>query len=1050
MKRSTWKKRALASALALTMAASVLPTAGFAAGGSGTGTPLADTGDLVMNKTAKLENDGTYTIQLEAFSTGEVTTVSTQTPTDIVLVLDVSGSMDENFTYTSGQQWTSVKDKVYKTPEDAYHHCPDGTYNPIQWTESGWAGMGRYRYVCTHCFASRKWDSPTVANNIPGEGDDDSWNLWRYSDITETKAKLPALKEAVNAFLSGVADENAAISDTNLQHQVAIVKFASEQTRSNIGNDTYYSGVSSYGYYNYTQTVADMTTVTSENLSGLTDKVNDLDAGGATAADKGLQMAQGILNKTAAGRNKVVILFTDGEPTYGNSFQNSVANSAVSTAKALKDNDTTVYSIGVVSGANPDDTTGRTNAYLNAVSSNYPNASSYTNLGNGGNNGYYKTIATSGSLANIFEEIEQDITTTTVELDANAQLRDILNDGFVLTPDSQVAVQTDTYTGRDSGGNRVFANNPRTFNATVSKDLENNTVTVSGFDFSAKYLVDGSTQDENDFTAAVQGEKLVVTITRVEATDPAVTNGLISTNTRSSGIYEDSDAIVPFARFPQPMTQLSSKVYVLDYAKQANLTGMPNATTHMDGDGMNYFATANTYLDEDYGTVSSSTYTPTTMNWNGYDQYYVFGQWNNIPEGVTTGNNTWTKVTVMPANNVYYEDDFITTEENGGKVGIEYGGAWTVDGTPSGNTETPNNGVHGGWVEGDAGLSDDTGYSDGSAHVSSTKNAKATFTFTGTGVDIYGYTDMTTGTVRAQLYRVGEDGNEVLSKVLIVDTQSESKGYYQIPTLFFSVDYGTYKVVLTVGSTSDNRSTFYLDGIRVYNPIQGDPDVDAAYGNEVGAVFQSVRNILLDSGMLTADVDKANGVVFIDKDESQTGTTTNVIGTYEDYGPKNEVYLAKDQSIAFTLDGAEYAYIGLKAPNGVTSATVTNGAEISSCEISHSTDLYYQITPNEDGLVVISNTGENLLSITKLRVTGEAAVGETSLASLMSYMSIMDTLPEVPYVDAPVEETPDDSESSGNVDIENPDQDQSQETPNQGNSFMDILKDIFESIWNWF
>lgn len=1042
MKRSTWKKRALASALALTMAASVLPMAGFAAGGSGTGTPLAETGSLGLSKTATLENDGTYTIQLEAFSTGEVTTVSTQTPTDIVLVLDVSGSMDEDFTYTSGQQWTSVKDTVASTPEDAYHHCPDGSYSPIEWTETGWGGLGRYRYVCTHCLASRKWDSPTLINHIPGEGDDDSWNLWRYTDITETKAKLPALKEAVNNFLAGVADENAAISDTNLQHQVAIVKFASEITRSSIGDDKDWSG------YNYTQTIAGMTTVTTENLSGLTDKVNDLDAGGATAADKGLQMAQGILNDTAAGRNKVVVLFTDGEPTYGNRFETTVANAAVRTAKALKDNDTTVYSIGVVSGANPDDTTGRTNAYLNAVSSNYPNASSYTNLGNGGNNGYYKTIATSGSLANIFEEIEQDITTTTVELDANAQLRDILNDGFVLTPDSQVTVQTDTYTGRDKRGNRVFANNPETFNATVSKDLGSNTVTVSGFDFSTKYLVDGSDPDENDFTAAKQGEKLIVTITGVEARDPAVTNDLVSTNTRSSGIYEDSDATVPFARFPQPMTQLSSKVYVLDYAKPADLTGMPNATTHMDGDGMNYFASANKNLVKDYGTVSENTYTPTTMQWDGYDQYYVFGKWNTIPEGVTTGSNTWTKVTVMPANNVYYEDDFITTEENGGKVGIEYGGAWTVDGTPSGNTETPNNGVHGGWVEGDAGLSNDTEYSDGSAHVSSTKNAKATFTFTGTGVDIYGYTDMTTGTVRAQLYRVGEDGNEVLSKVLIVDTQSESKGYYQIPTLFFSVDYGTYKVVLTVGSTSDNRSTFYLDGIRVYNPIQGDPDVDAAYGNEVGAVFQSVRNILLDSGMLTADVDKANGVVFIDKDESQTGTTTNVIGTYEDYGPKNEVYLAKDQSIAFTLDGAEYAYIGLKAPNGATTATVTNGAGISSCDVKHSTDLYYQVTPNENGLVVITNTGSNLLSITKLRVTGEAAVGETSLASLMSYMSIMDTLPEVPYVDASVEETPDDSENSGNVDIENPDQ--GQETPNQGNAFLDVLKDIFESIWNWF
>lgn len=1038
MKRSTWKKRALASALALTMAASVLPMAGFAAGTSGTGTPLADTGDLVLNKTATLGNDGTYTIQLEAFSTGEVTTVSTQTPTDIVLVLDVSGSMDENFTYTSGQQWTSVRDDfgTNNGPTDAYHHCPDGSYSPVEWTEwGGWWATGRHRYVCTNCHASRKWDTPTRFEHIPGEGDNDSWNLWRYSDITETKAKLPALKEAVNGFLAGVADENAAISDTNQQHQVAIVKFASETTRSSIGDDKDWSR------YNFTQTIADMTTVTTENLSGLTDKVNDLDAGGATAADKGLQMAQGILNNTAAGRNKVVILFTDGEPTYGSSFQSSVANSAVRTAKELKGDNTTVYTIGVVTNANPADTSGSTNAYLNAVSSNYPNASSYTNLGDGGNNGYYKTIATSGSLANIFEEIEEDITTTTIELDANAQLRDFLNDGFVLTQRSQVTVQTDTYKGRDSGGNRVFANSPKTVNATVDKNTENNTVTVSGFDFSTKYLVDGSKPDENDFTAAVQGEKLIVTITGVEATDPAVTNGLISTNTRSSGIYENSDAIVPFARFPQPVTQLSSKVYVLDYAKPVNLADMPNTTVHMDGNGMHYFTSQKTSLDEEYGTVSNNMYTPTTMNWDGYDQYYVFGQWNNTPVGVTTGNNTWTKVTVMPANNVYYEDDFVTNSQNG-TVGIVYTGEWTTDGTSSGNTETPNNGVHGGWVEGDAGLSNDTEYSDGSAH-KATGSATATFTFTGTGVDIYSRTNLTTGTVLARL--VDNNGNEdSQTQTMIVNNKAESGDYYQIPTLTFAkLPYGNYTVTITVTSAT---GTYYLDGIRVYNPIQGDPDVDAAYGNEVGAVFQSVRNILLDSNSLTGESETAEGIVFLDKDK---GTNTSIIGVYKDYGPKNEVYLAQGQSIGFKLNNFTQgtAYIGLKVPAGdSTTVEVTNGAGKSNLTINHSTDLYYEVTPNADGLIVITNTGDSLLSITKLRTTANSEVGEMDLASLMSYMAKMDTLPEVPYED----EMPGGSEDSGNVDIENPDQDQSQETPNQGNSFMDILKDIFESIWNWF
>ena len=149
------------------------------------------------------------------------------------------------------------------------------------------------------------------------------------------------------------------------------MKFASESTRNDIGNDTYRES----GYqYNYTQTIAGMTTVTDDSLGSLTGAVDALTPGGATAADKGMEMAQDILGQTDSGRNKAVIFFTDGEPTYGSSFTSSVANSAVQTAKELKDGGTTIYSIGVFSGADPSDTSGRSNAYMNGVSSNYPNA----------------------------------------------------------------------------------------------------------------------------------------------------------------------------------------------------------------------------------------------------------------------------------------------------------------------------------------------------------------------------------------------------------------------------------------------------------------------------------------------------------------------------------------------------------------------------------------------------------------------------------------------------------------------------------------------------
>ena len=86
-------------------------------------------------------------------------------------------------------------------------------------------------------------------------------------------------------------------------------------------------------------------------------------------------------------------------------------------------------------------------------------------------------------------------------------------------------------------------------------------------------------------------------------------------------------------------------------------------------------------LTKTYGKVATATakaeltYTPTTMNWNGYDSFYVFGK--QIEGGVI---NQWSKVTVMPANSVYYEDTFVT-DEKAGTVGIVYGGEWTTDGT---------------------------------------------------------------------------------------------------------------------------------------------------------------------------------------------------------------------------------------------------------------------------------------------------------------------------------------------------------------------------------
>jgi Mg-chelatase subunit ChlD len=222
--------------------------------------------------------------------------------------------------------------------------------------------------------------------------------------------KLDALKKAAKEFLTNTAKKNAAIADNDNEIKVSLVKFASEKRKS-AGNDTYKVHIPFFGTdtRNYTQIVNNLT----DNMNTLSASVDALQAGGATRADYGLEKANDVLADARANAKKVVVFFTDGEPASSDSFDDDVANAAVQNAKTLKDSGTTIYSVGVFSKANPLDTSGKFNAYMNAVSSNYPNATTYKDLGSkvdGGN--YYMIASNSEGLSKVFEDIQQTITST--------------------------------------------------------------------------------------------------------------------------------------------------------------------------------------------------------------------------------------------------------------------------------------------------------------------------------------------------------------------------------------------------------------------------------------------------------------------------------------------------------------------------------------------------------------------------------------------------------------------------------------------------------------
>lgn len=223
----------------------------------------------------------------------------------------------------------------------------------------------------------------------------------------DSTKRIDALKAAANSFIDKIAESNGKISDESQRHRVSIVKFSGKKS-DRVGNDTYRSG----GYtYNYSQVMKTMTTVDSTGATSLKSTVSSISPAGSTRADYGLELASSQLASNGrTGATKVVVFFTDGAPTSSNGFESSVANSAVSAAKSMKDAGTTIYTVGIFSGASPADISGRENSFMNAVSSNYPKATAYNNLGDRVTGAaYYKTATTSDDLKTLFEDISQEI-----------------------------------------------------------------------------------------------------------------------------------------------------------------------------------------------------------------------------------------------------------------------------------------------------------------------------------------------------------------------------------------------------------------------------------------------------------------------------------------------------------------------------------------------------------------------------------------------------------------------------------------------------------------
>ena len=391
----------------------------------------------------------------------------------------------------------------------------------------------------------------------------------------------------------------------------------------------------------------------------------------------------------------------------------------------------------------------------------------------------------------------------------------------------------------------------------------------------------------------------------------------------------------------------------------------------------------------------------------------------------TQGKKLVQNVYIIPASNVYYEDS-LAAFTNG--KGAALGADWSIVDN-DGNAATEKTGVYQALQElGKGNNRTPYGYDDkynkenssmlsmGTAHkvtvtadMANTEAWKeqpasawptAQFTFKGTGFDIISLTDNTSGAITVNVYR-GTDLTQKPCKRFAVDnyygyklnadgswttvSSTDSNALYQIPVIKVDeLTYGEYTVVISVfynglfDQTGNSKYNFWLDAIRVYNPMGKDYDYTA--DNEGYPQYIKLRDELAK----TAETNK--GVVFIDGAESAT------IAQYANYGPNNEVYLANGQAISFKLTGdtSEIAsiQIGAKAPDGkpaniVVTGNVT-GTNPFNKELKTATEMYYDITEQaKDGqLVTITNKSGGILSLTNLKITYRISGKTVTLSDL--------------------------------------------------------------------
>lgn len=508
---------------------------------------LADTQEngLILDKQAVYNNaDNSVTIRLEAYTTGTVTTSEATVPTDIVLVLDESGSMEHPINQYTKVYALNTNNTYYVKSGDSYiqvNWCNGGLFNSHA---DGWYSGG-------HFFIH--WGSRYEP--MTSEADTTNGHVQFYQASATDTSKQQAL---INAATQFVNDVHANATANNVDHRVSVIGF------SNNGDSTIKVGLANDIRNNY-QTV----------LSA----VSGLKANGGTYIEDGMTNAKEAFANAASAapgkRNRVVVVFTDGIPGSGSWNSTTISNSAnpaIQTSYELKNTyGATVYTIGMLNDANPEleisnetNDSARTNKFLHYLSSNYPNAQSMNDGGAGSNQGYYLSASDTASLNAIFKKISESISAPSISLGSETVIKDVLTEQFVMPANTS---DIKVFTADATSANGATWDSPKLSNLQATP--QGNTVSVTGFDFNANF-VSNKVKPGGGY-----GKKLIIEFT-APVREGFFGGNNVQTNGAASGVYVNGEANQPLEAFPIP--EVNIPINVPDFAAvDANIYLLGNA-----------------------------------------------------------------------------------------------------------------------------------------------------------------------------------------------------------------------------------------------------------------------------------------------------------------------------------------------------------------------------------------------------------------------------------------------------------------------------------------